>query len=155
MESHKSKFEESQGSVGVQEREHDPFLPGSNVLADLSSPAIAQETETDGILANEGGVPSPGVNEYVPDVDGDGDRDGDAYFAQVDTPAPTAGNAARQRYRRPFRSQHAIGSAGVEEVPDFDTKAARARQASISSEAARQAERQLSVDRAREEDRSL
>ncbi len=142
------------GSVGVQSHEPEPFLPGRDVAAEIPFVAAPDDDrEFDGILANEGGLPSPGVNEYALDVDGDGSKDGDPYFDQVDTPAPIAGSAARRRYRRPFRSQHAIGSGADGDAPDFETKAERARDASAAAERARQAE--IVRDHAREDEMSL
>lgn len=142
------------GAVGVQALEPEPELPGTDQVAVQGTQVFGLEDPTfDGTLIHEGGLPSPGIDQYAPDIDNDGTPDGDSYYAQVDEPGPMNGNAARLRAKRPFRSQHARGGGGdiAEEVPSFEEKAERAREAAEIAARAhdqfvqRQAEREFSL----------
>lgn len=134
------------GAVGVQALEPEPQLPGADQVAVQGTQAYYHDDPTfDGTLIHEGGLPSPGIDEYAPDLDNDGTPDGDTYYAQVDEPAPMNGNVNRVRAKRPFRSQHVRGGGGEasDEVPSLEEKMVRSQKAADAVEAMRDHERFL------------
>lgn len=102
---------------GVQGLEPEQICPGTDALAGRERVDIRQQVEgVDSDYIIDTGAPSPGIDEYAPvqDVDGDGDLDVDLPESTYDSPAPTTGEMNNRRLKQPAkaRARHGISRFG-------------------------------------------